>query len=392
MKTLHVLVGLMLIANLALAQSIQGDSKPVMVDTSPLAAVKTNPVIIWISPNLPSSSVTVKKMIIKVGINSTIKLKNVQLLINGLSPDESRGFAPTNSDATKFAQYIEKEVDLSNGPTEIKIIAENEKGESTIESRMVNVDVPVIAASARTNYALLFATDDYNEWNGLVNPIFDAQTIANELKGVYGFSVEFIKNPTKSEFLRKMREYSSKNYLPEDQLFIFVAGHGKFDEIEKDGYLVLKDSKKGDDTNETYVPYSQLKTQVDNNPNKHIFLVLDACFSGTFDQMIAKRGEDDAELQDKMVARDEFINQKLKLKTRMFLTSGQKEYVSDGKKGKHSPFASKFVEALRTYGGGNKMLSSSSIFYSYMLGMKPQPHFGTFGDNDPGSEFFFIAK
>jgi len=108
--------------------------------------------------------------------------------------------------------------------------------------------------------------------------------------------------------------------------------------------------------------------------------------------MIAKRGEDDEEMRDKLVARDEFINQKLKLKTRMFLTSGQKEYVSDGKKGKHSPFASKFVEALRSYGGNNKMLSASSVFYSYMLGMKPQPHFGTFGDNDPGSEFFFVAK
>ncbi len=64
---------------------------------------------------------------------------------------------------------------------------------------------------------------------------------------------------------------------------------------------------------------------------------MDVCFGGTFDQSLASsRGLDD-EYKEKSPA--EFITQKLTYKTRKFLTSGGKQYVSDGIPGKHSPFA-----------------------------------------------------
>jgi Caspase domain len=388
-----VILGLMLIALCITtrAQKISGKSNPVHVEVSSVVA-PTPPVLIWLSPDQATTALNVKKMVIRVGINSTVKLKNVTVLVNGNVPESDRGIGEAQSpEARKFAQFIERELELSAGLNEIKVIAENENGDKAVESRNVNVKLPAaLALNERTDYALIIATNDYIEWGDLVNPVFDATAIADELKENYGFKVDFVKNPTKTEVLKKIKEYSTMNYLPDDQLFIFIAGHGKFDDVIKDGYLVSKDSRKADETNESYIPFSYLKTAIDNNPCKHIYLVMDACFGGTFDQAIAKRGEDDEGMYSE-VTQTEFIKKKLRFKTRVYLTSGAKEYVPDGKAGKHSPFASKFIEALRAYGGRNKVLTSQQIFL-YVERTKPEPRYGTFGDNEPGSEFVFVAR
>jgi hypothetical protein len=73
------------------------------------------------------------------------------------------------------------------------------------------------------------------------------------------------------------------------------------------------------------------------------------------------------------------------------MTSGGKNYVPDGRPGKHSPFASKLLEALRSYGGAYRVLTSAKIWMSVETA-KPEPRFGTFGDNEPGSEFVFQAR
>jgi hypothetical protein len=358
-------------------------------------AQNTKPIIIWLAPDQGAGTITVKKMTIKVGVNSRVKLRNVSLLVNGTEPLGTRGIGVSSTEATKFDQFMEKEVDLSEGPNEIKVIAENESGETTIESRMINVKSSIIASLApRTDYALILATNDYDEWNDLVNPVFDAEAIKKDLEELYGYKVDMVINPTKSMFLSKLREYSQKNYLPDDQLFIFIAGHGKFDPLIKDGYVVAKDSKISDENNETYVSFSDLRTRIDNNPCKHVFLTMDACFGGTFDQAIAKRGGDDnmdEELGFNVSVQSDLIKRKLQYKSRIYLTSGGKEYVSDGRPGRHSPFASRVLEALRS-GGGRMRVLTSSMIYSYAEAGAQVPRYGTFGDNEPGSEFVFVRS
>jgi hypothetical protein len=82
---------------------------------------------------------------------------------------------------------------------------------------------------------------------------------------------------------------------------------------------------------------------------------------------------------------------KLTYKTRKYLTSGGKEYVPDGRPGMNSPFARKFLEALRGRGGKDLILSLIEL-NSYVETLKPQPRMGEFGDNAPGSDFVFIAR
>src|SRR5436190_5357345 len=88
----------------------------------------------------------------------------------------------------------------------------------------------------RKDYALIFATDKYDNWKALVNPIFDARTIANDIQKTYGFITKVVENPNQSQVLDKLHEYAEKKYGEMDQLVIFFAGHGFYDETFKEGF------------------------------------------------------------------------------------------------------------------------------------------------------------
>jgi len=242
------------------------------------------------------------------------------------------------------------------------------------------------------DYALLIATDKYEGWEDLDNPINDAFTIESELKNNYGFITELIKNPSKNLIHTKLREYIMKVYSDNDQLLIFIAGHGDYDEIFKEGYIAASDSKlwEEDETRESYIPQSTLRDRVNLIPSKHILIVVDACFSGAFEPLLAKsRGRTSGDMY-KGISKEEFIKRNLKHKTRKYITSGGIEYVPDGRPGKHSPFSRQFLEALRSNGDEDGILTLSELFI-HLEKVEPEPRYGDFGDNEPGSNFMFIS-
>lgn len=96
------------------------------------------------------------------------------------------------------------------------------------------------------NYALLIGTNKYEHMTQLTNPVFDARTIARELKDNYGFNVDTAMNPTSDEIYSSIRKFSSMQFADDDQLFIFIAGHGEFDEVFKEGFIVPSDAIKND--------------------------------------------------------------------------------------------------------------------------------------------------
>lgn len=233
------------------------------------------------------------------------------------------------------------------------------------------------------DYALLFATNEYAEFGQLMNPVFDANTIAGELHDLFGFETKVILNPSLDSIYAVLKEYGSKEYRDGDQLFIFFAGHGEFDKTFNDGYIVASDSRK---SRSSMVSHSNLNTIINHVPCKHIFLVMDVCFGGTF-AYVAHRGGEDHSTADKSA----YITRKMKYKTRQYLTSGGEEYVPDGRPGHHSPFARRFLEALRTGGNEFGVLSIKDIM-GYVELATPEPKNGGFGDNEPGSDFLFIRK
>jgi hypothetical protein len=234
--------------------------------------------------------------------------------------------------------------------------------------------------------AILFATDIYDSFSELTNPVFDAQTMAQELNQNYGFQTEVVENPSLDQIISKIRAYAQMNYNPNDELFIFFAGHGIYDDVFKEGYIISSDSKAGDESKTSYLSHSNLRTMINNIPCNHILLVMDVCFGGTFDPLIATRG---TEMYSE-VDLSQFVERKMAYKSRMYITSGGKEYVPDGRAGYHSPFARKMLEAFRDYGGSDKILTVNEIL-QYIEKVEPQPRCGEFGDNEPGSDFLFMA-
>ncbi len=242
-------------------------------------------------------------------------------------------------------------------------------------------------------YALLVATDDYKTFPHLPNPIADAGDIKVELEQTFGFETELVANPTKLDRFNAIAKLKKRDYGPADQLLVFIAGHGTFDEhLLKEGLLVCADTQKDDPTYSSYLDYSTLSKLLDNLPCRHILLMLDVCFGGTFDKRIedeqsGTRGDD----ADPDVDVDTLLRRGVDWATRKVLTSGAKEPVLDGKPGQHSPFARKLLEIFRTRGLSEKVLTFEDIV-APMQRLRTKAIYGDFGHYDPGSSFYFVRK
>ena len=238
----------------------------------------------------------------------------------------------------------------------------------------------------RTDYALLFAVNSYTHWPELRYPLLDATTIQQDLQELYGFQVKLVENPTEEGMREVLLQYAEKAYTDEDQLFIFFAGHGHFNEVFKEGYLVLQDTKLPTDdiTMGSYLSHSEFRNIVDRMSCKHILLALDTCYSGTFDERIAMRGEAN-NLPEELSSVD--IQQKLTYKTRWYLTSGAKEQVPDD-----SQFIRQLLEAFRSNGGRDNILTIDEVLYYLRRIENPKPRASAFGSNEPGSDFLFFVR
>ncbi|HNT50028.1 MAG TPA: caspase family protein [Cyclobacteriaceae bacterium] len=391
-----ILLLLVLMSNGVWAQTVTSRTNEFEVDLSDPKKVvnSTVPVINWITPVAEASFAQDSRFKIKVEVQSVTALKNVTISIKETIAAASRGTqAIMPEEGNPYVIIVDKTLNLINGENVLEIIAENIEGIKTFSSRKITIGTTSLADASslnRTDYALVFATDKYDYWSGLVNPVFDSRTIAEELRKTYGYKVEIVENATQSQVLRKIREYAEKKYQPLDQLFIFFAGHGTYDQTFGEGFVVTKESLLNDEAKTSYLSHNRLRSIVNNIPCEHIFLAMDVCFGGTFDQALASsRGADDEVYKEQN--QTEFITRKLTYKTRKFLTSGGKQYVSDGIPGKHSPFAKNFIDALRSRGGRDGILTLPELF-TYVEKLQIQPRFGEFGDNAPGSDFIFVAR
>lgn len=342
----------------------------------------------WLSNVDDVISYREKSFVLKVGISCPSLITDSQILINGVNLNDTRGLGVVKRRTTgEYDELIEVPIDLVPGENKIQVSITNKYMKETSEVRTV---VYTPSNSTRIDRALIFATDNYEEWDDLSNPIFDAKTISTELTDQYGYEVELLTDNTIDDILLKLKEYAGKYYNKNDQLFVFFAGHGHYDELLGDGYIVGTESLVNDPTNKTYLSYSILARALNNIPANHIFLTMDVCFGGTFDSKLASGDRGGGDIYSE-VSREEFVARRLKYKTRKFLTSGGVQYVPDGRPGEHSPFTKRFIAALRSQGGDDRILTLSDILDNVSR-VNPQPHFGEFGSNEAGSDFIFMAK
>jgi hypothetical protein len=346
------------------------------------------PVIRWINPKFELTSTEESRIVIEASVTSAIPIKSVRLVVS----DKEKGTERPPKDfiiADPKSMQVTQAIFLPDkGSYGIRLQVENEQGGIVADSRSVLVGMgDDILKMDRKDYILLFATDKYEGFDNLVNPIEDSRTIAKELKEKYGFEVELVENATHQKVFETLVEYSQRKFKPQDQLLVFFAGHGEFDESLKEGFVVARNSLASDKGKTTYISHNRIKGILNNSDCEHILLAMDVCFGGTLDDRIARsrKVESYEDTPSKMVAR------KLSQRTRKYLTSGGKQYVSDGIAGKHSPFAGKLIESLRTYGGADRILTLQEILTNMEV-LTITPRTGSFGDDGPLSDFVFIAK
>lgn len=371
------------------AQIFSDQSNEIEIDLTRGDLNTSVPFIKWIYPSIEYTNTQEKKAKLQAKVTSSVPMVKVILSISKGENGRKIGSRAADMD-DQFNVNIDLTMNLIDGVNWIEIEAETVDGAIVRSSRSISVGLDAVSNAVmidRKDYALLFATNKYDNWSDLYNPIFDADAIAKELEERYGFEVEIVKDNTQNDVMTKLREYAQRKYKPQDQLFIFFAGHGVYDEVFGEGFLVATNSLKRDVSKNSYISHNRIRSNINNIPCDHIFLAMDACFGGTFDPVLASsRSALYEEIDDR-----EYLVKKLSKKTRKYLTSGGKEYVSDGIRGQHSPFARYFIEALKSNGGEDRILVLNEVNL-YMERLQTTPRFGEFGIDEKGSDFVFVAK
>ena len=139
-----------------------------------------------------------------------------------------------------------------------------------------------IASGRSKYYALLIAVNDYEdpEIVDLDKPIIDAENLADVLKNYYTFdeeNVSVLKDATRGDIITALDDLKKK-VTPNDNLLLFYAGHGLWDESSEIGYWIPSDGARANTVD--YFRNSTLTDQINAIKSKHTLLIADACFSG----------------------------------------------------------------------------------------------------------------
>jgi WD40 repeat protein len=280
---------------------------------------------------------------------------------------------------------------LTKGENPVDMIAINKKGLMDETKFVIDCTSPDALAQGQEvtgilrskNFALLIGVSDYQDPDipSLENPVKDAEKLYNVLVSKYTFEKKntiLLKNPTYKELSGTFDSLVQK-LTSEDNLLIFYAGHGKWDEKGKVGSWFPSDASKTITNN--WFRNSLLRDYLSSFSTKHILLIADACFSGAIFKSRAVNTEPSPGI-DKLY----------KLPSRKAMTSGILQEVPD-----ESAFMKYLVNRLSD--NEDKFLSSEELFMRFkktVLDNSNSPNVPQFGViqnvGDEGGDFIFVKK
>jgi hypothetical protein len=232
-------------------------------------------------------------------------------------------------------------------------------------------------------YALIIGVSDYMDpaipdLDSL--PVKDAMNLSKALITNYTFdkeNVNLLKNPTRRDIVIALDELSKKT-TAQDNVLIFYAGHGHYEDENGIGYWFPKDAEVSNSSNWLY--NNQLVDCIKKIRSLHTLLISDACFSGS---IFKTRAVD-------LTAANDFVKKKYQLASRKAITSGTLKTV---------PNVSVFIKYLIKNLSENqeKFLTSSQLFQSLEAPVGNNapsvPQFGVIQNvGDEGGDFIFIKR
>lgn len=234
----------------------------------------------------------------------------------------------------------------------------------------------------RKYYALIIGINEYgdDEIQDLDNPLNDAEQLAGVLTYHYSFdqeNVNVLENPTREEIIKALDKLTN-TVTEKDNLLIFYAGHGIWNEQLNQGYWLPSDASL--DSKSYWLSNSTLRDYVGGIRSKHTLLISDACFSGGI-------------LKERAVFENSrAILEVYKLPSRKAMTSGTLKTVPD---------KSVFIEYLlkNLVNNQSPLLSADQLFRNFKVAVinnSPNgqvPQYGPISQaGDEGGDFIFLKR
>jgi Protein of unknown function (DUF1566)/Caspase domain/Glucodextranase, domain B len=229
-------------------------------------------------------------------------------------------------------------------------------------------------------FALVIGVQNYDdsEIRSLEFPVKDAKRFAMTLGQNYQFDrIIPLHNPTRADILGALEKLADE-IKPSDNLLIFYAGHGYWDEKISQGYWLPKDAKRK--SKASWLSNSELKDYLAGIKSRHTLLVSDACFGGS---IFKTRNAFDEDKSAKAL---------YELPSRIAMTSGALKEVPD-----KSVFLDYMIRRLDS--NSKKFLSAGSLYSSFkeaVISASPNHQIPQYGavqvEGNEGGDFIFIRK
>ena len=243
---------------------------------------------------------------------------------------------------------------------------------------IINVDQSKSIGSGKY-HAIIISENNYLDvkFTDLIEPKNDADNLMSLLVSKYFFKSEDITrliDPTRANILDAI-DQKRKTLSLDDNLIIFYAGHGYWDEVLKMGYWIPSDAKK--DSKSNWVSNTDLTLYLSAFESNHVLLVADACFSGG---IFKTRSIGDM---------DQGTKRLYELKSRKAITSGNLKEVPD-----NSDFMKFFLKELEL--NQSTFLTSDQLFAkirpNILNNSSTEPLYGVIHNTgDEGGEFVFYS-
>ncbi len=234
----------------------------------------------------------------------------------------------------------------------------------------------------RKYYALIIGVEAYEDKKiqTLENPIQDGERLASTLKDLYSFKEEdmtILQNPKREEIIETL-DMLSRKVTAKDNVLIFYAGHGIWNEQLNQGYWLPSDAST--QSKSYWISNSTIRDYIGGIRSKHTLLISDACFSGGI-------------LKERAVFSDSrAILELYKLPSRKAMTSGTLKTVPD-----KSVFIEYLIKSLES--NDAPLLSADQLFRNFKIAVinnspnRQVPQYGPIIQaGDEGGDFIFLRK
>ncbi len=329
----------------------------------------------------------------------SVVAKTVKVTVTGIAESKSgiMDVSVNGQDAELDEQgRFSTAIPLKVGQNTITVTATDVLENKSTKQFAVNREAGIITAAIREvspidtefaaakYYALLIAVQDYDsgDISKLDFAVSDARGLGDILVSRYTFDKENVitlTNPDRRTIYKTLQSLRSK-LTERDNLLIFYAGHGYWQEDMKQGFWLPRDASGINDPSD-WIPNSTVRDYIKAIKARHVLLVADSCFSGGI-----------------FKTREAFYNQKVsmekiyELPSRKAITSGSMKTVPD-----RSVFLEYLIKRLKdnreTYLDTQKLFASLREAVINNSPTHQTPLYGAISEaGDEGGDFIFVRR